>query len=804
MENKEYLISLFKEAKSKQELLFLKWKLKKFAYFKQVFDEEFVRIEISTISQENIINQLMKAYFKQDNIYAIAKSLSDKYTVALTSIINSIENMMKLYDKTSKEYIILNTIKNMIKLGIKADKRLEENEINYTVSIEILKLYINSGSSTIEEFCKTTGCTKSDIKMSLDILRERNHPLYLEYKALKDVQRKAGFSRGAIATKVTNSKEEEKVIEDLKNLPIEGIIKLFEQPNTKEFKLFCKINKISENLLISLIQNNSLLLNIIANNLEIYYKYEEYYKRLIKNVIVEIKSSNFSFYKYYLQTFIDLNTLWAISNIFNDIEGKTVIRDFFNEHKSSLEVLNSNTLQIILNSKKISYENETIILTEKEFKEALEHLKSRNMPINKATLFEVLKNKTNLEERKNEYYISFLNNANSIEELLIFKWRWYKTLTNYNFNDANSVLDSNIERIAYQNATISKESIIRDLINGSSLSEIKEKYITTARAIKEIISSYLARKDYNKEILNIKFTFHDLMCEEKQDRDFLCAVSAIKLFNEYGCYNQSSINKHFDCTSHDYTKYIKVLDSRNHPLAISYHSKRKEQFKTAISINKSQHYDQLRKEKEETIKDYKNLTANEITSILSNPSHINFGRLCLAYNLNSNILVKLLQDNPNLKSELANNKDSIKNIYNIYEMKYQILINQVVSSINNLKEDSYATPFDLYKYYSSTTLNFNFLVEIARNYNIEAAQTIEKYIRMFPNLFRRIDRRALDTLKSAKIISCCKESIAFTSKDLAQALESIKEKKLPHIKGVLHGAIKEQIELKDEKTKRKV
>lgn len=276
------------------------------------------------------------------------------------------------------------------------------------------------------------------------------------------------------------------------------------------------------------------------------------------------------------------------------------------------------------------------------------------------------------------------------------------------------------------------------------------------------------------------------------------------MFNEYGCYNQSSINKHFDCTSHDYTKYIKVLDSRNHPLAISYHSKRKEQFKNAISIHKSQHYDQLRKEKEETIKDYKNLTANEIISILSNPSHINFGRFCLAYNLNSNILVKLLQDNPNLKSELANNKDSIKNVYNIYEMKYQILINQVVNSINKLKEDNYTMPFDLYKYYSTTTLNFDFLVEIARNYNIEAAQTIEKYIRMFPNLFRRIDRRALNTLKSAKIISCCNESIAFTNKDLAQALESIKEKKLPHIKGVLHGAIKEQIELKDEKTKRKV
>lgn len=53
-------------------------------------------------------------------------------------------------------------------------------------------------------------------------------------------------------------------------------------------------------------------------------------------------------------------------------------------------------------------------------------------------------------------------------------------------------------------------------------------------------------------------------------------------------------------------------------------------------------------------------------------------------------------------------------------------------------------------------------------------------------------------------MSCAKETISFTTTDLSNALKDIDENDLPKVKGVLYGAIKKQVELRDSKSKTKV
>ena len=809
MEDKRHLTELFKTADTKEKLLILKWKLNKYSYFRDLFLKEFIRIEISTINKERIIVKLIESYNNNENVYQKAKDISSNFTIALTTIIISLDNYMTLYEESSNEHKILNTIKNTIRLGIRQEKRLEENELDYTISIEIMTIFINSNCKNFDEFNKLTKCSFKDFKMARDILREKNHPLYLEYKKINDAQKKASLARGVRSTKVTNCKEEEKLISSLNNLTKEELIELFKNHNSKEFKLFCKINKIVEPLLIVLIQKNSNSLSVIANNLELYYKYEDYYKRLIKKVVTNIENSSFSFYEYSLATSLDLKDLWKIASFFNDIHNKSVIKDFYNKHKASLALLTEDQIQLILNNGKLSVGNETIEVNSKEYSAAIKYLRLQNIPISKAVLFEVMKKFSHIESYKNKYYVSFLNEAASIEELLILKWKWNKSISNHHFAIVIETSNINVERIANLNAQNNKENIVADLINGSSLNDIKEKYVTTTKAIKIIISKYLKSRNYNPKILNIKITVNDIYTREEQDINFICALTAFKMFVKHGCFSKASITEKFNCSHSDYDKFRGILESRNHPLINKVSRIVEQNAKKSISIASSKRHDLTRKEKEEKIKNYANLTFEEAFTILSAPeaNTEDFKYFCLFYGLNTTMLINFLKDNPNLKYELAsniNNKDKVQAIYNKCIFKYQILANQIVNKIAKLKEDNYSTPFDLYKYYSNTTIDLNYLALMNVNYSSTVTKQIQDYIITFPNLFQKIEKRHLEILKSSKIISCCGESIQFTPKDLKIAFEDIKEKRLPCIKGVLYGAIKKQIELKDEKIKKKV
>lgn len=122
MEDKLYLTELFKTADTKEKLLILKWKLSKYPYLKKLFIEEFTRLEISTINKGKIITKLIDAYNHNENIYKVAKKVNDEYNIALTSIIISLNNHMKLYEEKTHEYEIFNTIKNIIQLGIRQEK----------------------------------------------------------------------------------------------------------------------------------------------------------------------------------------------------------------------------------------------------------------------------------------------------------------------------------------------------------------------------------------------------------------------------------------------------------------------------------------------------------------------------------------------------------------------------------------------------------------------------------------------------------------------------------------------------------
>ena len=133
-----------------------------------------------------------------------------------------------------------------------------------------------------------------------------------------------------------------------------------------------------------------------------------------------------------------------------------------------------------------------------------------------------------VEEVKDKI-LSAMNNASSIEELLILKWHFEKIFVLKYSNIKNKVLAENIERISYNRALVNSKLIIEYLLNNYSLEQIRDKYDVTRESVKRIVTSYLDSNDYDEMVLEKIDIFKDPVKEE-QDREFITAKAAVMMF----------------------------------------------------------------------------------------------------------------------------------------------------------------------------------------------------------------------------------------------------------------------------------
>ena len=150
------------------------------------------------------------------------------------------------------------------------------------------------------------------------------------------------------------------------------------------------------------------------------------------------------------------------------------------------------------------------------------------------------------EDKIKDKILSAMNNASSIEELLVLKWHFEKIFVLKYSNIKNKVLAENIERISYNRVVFNSKLIIEDLLNNYSLEQIRDKYNVTRESIKRIVSYYLDSNDYDEKVLEKIDTFKDPVKEE-QDREFITAKAAVMMFIENKCYSSPLVRAKFNC-----------------------------------------------------------------------------------------------------------------------------------------------------------------------------------------------------------------------------------------------------------------
>lgn len=785
MTYKENIRSLLSSINTKEELLLTFLNIKIIPITEQIFKEEFMRIELNLIEKYKILDKITTIFLNGNDVYTEIYSLCEEYNISISSVVCYLDKNAKNYSEYTKEYKTLTYIRYKLLLGLRANKRIEEQELDYAIAKEIMTIFLNTDANSYLEFSKVTKCSNRRFRKTIEILRERNHPLYLKYLKRKE----EGQQQQVLKNKRNMLMED--IFDNLTPYQFFSIIK---NGDSNEYRFLCKKYHIKLYVLTKLVSVYPFVAINVAFNPMTYFEYENYLNNLVKDVALEIKDvvdgkkNNFSLFNYYSNTKISLYILYTISIYLDNNDYRHIIGNFYREHKYSFSSLTENHLKVLRSTGIISFGLDTVEFSREEFDKALKLIDDKNMPRCKGLLFEIIKNKLYLKDnsvKNNE--ISFVEHANNLEELLMIKWM---ACGNKDINYSNNSFMNDTLTMVYRNARDNFNEIVDDLKTGMSLTEVKKKYLITSLDFKKIVKECL-NDSTNSDILNISISNKELFIPKKEDIDFILASVAFNIYLKYKCFLTSDIEKKLNCKCSEFTKYLRIIETKDKDVYNHFMEKRKKEKGEMFSKRSTEALQCIR---ENIFENLDNSNSDDILQILSNPKSLRFNYFCQKYNLNIKILANLLKIDPLIGDLIASNIDNINSIYNYYVIKYENLIKKVIDDILELKESSYKVPFDLYEYYSNTDVNIYNVSRLALGYQIDNNNVILEYLNNHNDLFLGIDEKRIIGLKTVGIITCCGDSISFNNKQMNAALADINEKKLPHIKGVIYYAIRRQLD----------
>ncbi|HIT37693.1 MAG TPA: hypothetical protein IAB59_04350 [Candidatus Onthousia faecipullorum] len=404
------------------------------------------------------------------------------------------------------------------------------------------------------------------------------------------------------------------------------------------------------------------------------------------------------------------------------------------------------------------------------------------------------------EESIKNSLLTKMNKASTIEELLDLKWQFTKIFYTRYYNIKLKTFYKNIERIAYVNALRNINNIVDDLINKTSIEDIKDKYNTSFNSIKKMIDIYSRSGTYQNKELNAINNIENIDLADSHDLDFLCAKTAVGLFIDNNVYNIVDAYNKTHVSKDDYYLYLNLLNDKNHPLHKQYYN---------IITNKRttswlKSFEKKKVEKINTnIDNIRNCSNKELFAILSSANSSKINYFTTYYNLNSIIFSSILKMNKHLAYEFANNRENTWYIYNYYVDLYRQVSKEVIRDIRLLSRDKFKQPLDLYKYYSNN-YDLYYISKIAKELpDLKNSSLISKYIEKFSSLFQYLDEKTIHNIKLSGHFYCLRESITFTNNDFNNAIMDIEMKGMPLYKGVLYESLKRQIGFKNNKVKKK-
>ena len=285
---KEKYFNLFKDAKTKEELLLIEWKANKSKneYDKQillkVFKKAYEILDKIEAIELNIIDILVLEYNKGNNVYEKALEICESNDIIINNIDSILSDEIAKIINNDRYKIVLNKIRYLLSKEIIKSKTLKEQNIDYSIAKKIIKMYFSSCVDNKEEFQKMTDCPRRWFNTALDILEVKNNPMYYKYQKRK---REKFIAKRKISDKIKYQTQEETLVANVTNLSKDDIAELLKEKNSMELKKFGSLNNFNINLIVAINESDPNFLNEFLNDSSVYFVYEEQYKNLVKKVI---------------------------------------------------------------------------------------------------------------------------------------------------------------------------------------------------------------------------------------------------------------------------------------------------------------------------------------------------------------------------------------------------------------------------------------------------------------------------------------------------------------------------------------
>ena len=415
----DQIILLLERATTKEELLLIKWKYYKYtAYmhksveFQEKFNKYFDMLALKEAknNKKDIVLSLVKTYKINGDIYKEALNKAEEYNIGIYNILDLLNLLFKSKNFTSKELYIISNIKQEIEHKLIISRNLKEMDTDYVIAKTILNMFLSYGVIELKEFKRKTNCTNSAFDNALNILNNRNHPLYLQYIDIKEKKFKEKVAFRREIKEDAFQAERRKMIEKITSANGKEICDILSDINKyyNEYAIFCEVYDLNKFFLTKLIRRFPKtileLTSDLSNLKNVYNEYKARYLLLIDKVIEEINEAKltgvpFDLYHYYLENSIPIEELEYIAKELKE-QDKDTIQQYIMSNYKLLKGYGKKEIDIVRDRKILTCDNATINFTNEELDNALEDIETNNLPLYKGILYGAIKEQKSKTKRK--------------------------------------------------------------------------------------------------------------------------------------------------------------------------------------------------------------------------------------------------------------------------------------------------------------------------------------------------------------------------------------------------------------------
>ena len=381
-EVKDKILSAMNDASSIEELLKLKLEFSKIFYTKyynfklSTFYKNVERIVFNNaiLNRDNIVEELNNGISEVE--------IADKYNITLLALRN-------LFADNKQESVTLNYDLDFICAKV-AVRLFLDNEV-YNANDALEKKYVN----------------KKDYSKYIEILKNRNHPLYYEY-ITKAKEYKNSSYRDLYIKRNSNKEKLIKDANNIDNLNNKELFSILNNPFSFKIKFFTEYYGLNNIIFTSMLKlNKNLAYEIVSNRDNTIFIYDYYlnlYKQVSLQVIKDISllsNDNFKnpldIYKYYANNY-NLIYIAKIAKELPDLKNNTLILRYTEKFSSLFEFLDERKLNNIKLKGYMFCLSENISFTKTDFVKALEDVDEKGMPLLKGVLYGSIKRQIELKD----------------------------------------------------------------------------------------------------------------------------------------------------------------------------------------------------------------------------------------------------------------------------------------------------------------------------------------------------------------------------------------------------------------------